>query len=332
MSNWTEEKEKKILSRYKLTLTFKIMRITIAVLLAYVLVVSGLKALVTKINDPLKYAYYADTLLLVTEPNIHIKFNDWFYPEVDSSFTYSINYPIYKKIGETEIEIGDVTITKKFFQRKPSMTVNIQPQYKERFAFYLPEDPENEQPLDAPETYNQWEKLEKVHEGTVAEMAFSMDRYYSMEELLTLLQDYDIHVLWMPLNVGEKDYIRMSAGGNDGFINFVEAGGFGIGRVDIIDEESYRRSGSILRPSKEAEDYKEMYLANLQRLNEENGIENYLLNRGYVEKYYNWLIENDFQVYGAVVTGPVKELLKLRELEGLRAAQVGDVTFWDWYE
>lgn len=335
MSNWTEEKEKKILTKYRFTLTFRILRITIAVLIAYFLVVSGMKWIIIQTTNPLKYAHDADTMLLITEPNIHIEYRFWVYPEIDSFFTQTIKYPIYKKVGNGEIEIGEVELKKKLFQRKPTMTVNKKPQYSDTFEFYLPEDPTGGTPLDAPETPGQWEKLEKVHEGTVAEMAFSMDRYYSMEELLTLLEGYDIHVLWMPLNVGEENFARMySGGGEEGSSHYIPTRGLGIGRVSTVDEE-YRHSMTYVRPGLDGDgvvNMKEVYLYNLQMLVKENGIQNHLLNQGYLEKYYKWIQENDFQVYGAVVTGPVKELLQLKEIEGLRAAQVGDVTFWNWNE
>ncbi|WP_084221770.1 MULTISPECIES: anti sigma factor C-terminal domain-containing protein [Mesobacillus] len=39
-----------------------------------------------------------------------------------------------------------------------------------------------------------------------------------------------------------------------------------------------------------------------------------------------------FQVYGAVVTGPVKELLKLKENRQIQGANLGDMTYWNWTE
>lgn len=39
---------------------------------------------------------------------------------------------------------------------------------------------------------------------------------------------------------------------------------------------------------------------------------------------------NGFMVYGAVVTGPTKELLRLQELEEIQGVQLGEITFWNW--
>lgn len=30
------------------------------------------------------------------------------------------------------------------------------------------------------------------------------------------------------------------------------------------------------------------------------------------------------------MTGPVKELLKLQELEGIHSVQMGDIEYWNW--
>ena len=40
--------------------------------------------------------------------------------------------------------------------------------------------------------------------------------------------------------------------------------------------------------------------------------------------------DEGFTAYGAVVTGPVKELLKLKELETIQGVQLGEVELWNW--
>ena len=41
-------------------------------------------------------------------------------------------------------------------------------------------------------------------------------------------------------------------------------------------------------------------------------------------------MENGFTVYEAVVTGPVKELLKLADEEKIQGEQLGEVELWNW--
>ncbi|NRG46512.1 anti sigma factor C-terminal domain-containing protein [Bacillus sp. CRN 9] len=44
----------------------------------------------------------------------------------------------------------------------------------------------------------------------------------------------------------------------------------------------------------------------------------------------DYIKENGFIPYGAVVTGPVKELLKLKEQPQLKAPILGDMHYWNW--
>jgi hypothetical protein len=47
---------------------------------------------------------------------------------------------------------------------------------------------------------------------------------------------------------------------------------------------------------------------------------------------YSYLMENGFTLYGAFVIGPVKELLKLKEVERIHGANLGKMTYWNWSE
>ncbi|WP_391203762.1 anti sigma factor C-terminal domain-containing protein [Psychrobacillus sp. L4] len=55
-----------------------------------------------------------------------------------------------------------------------------------------------------------------------------------------------------------------------------------------------------------------------------------MLDTSHLQERYDYLNEEGFQAYGAVVTGPVKELLKLKELKEVRSVQLGEITYWNW--
>ena len=42
--------------------------------------------------------------------------------------------------------------------------------------------------------------------------------------------------------------------------------------------------------------------------------------------------QNGVRLYGAVITGPVKELLTLREVPWVHDLRVGEVRLWNWTE
>lgn len=75
------------------------------------------------------------------------------------------------------------------------------------------------------------------------------------------------------------------------------------------------------------EESKDMYKKNLQALVEANY---QFLGFSYLQERYDYIQANGFKVYGAVITGPTKELLKLREEPGIYQVQLGDVELWNW--
>ena len=55
-----------------------------------------------------------------------------------------------------------------------------------------------------------------------------------------------------------------------------------------------------------------------------------LLGLSALQQQYTYIKDKEFTAYGAVVTGPVKELLKLKELETIQSVQLGEVELWNW--
>ena len=50
----------------------------------------------------------------------------------------------------------------------------------------------------------------------------------------------------------------------------------------------------------------------------------------YLEERMNYLEDNGFYHYGAVITGPTKELLQLQEEELISTIMVDEIAFWNW--
>jgi len=73
-------------------------------------------------------------------------------------------------------------------------------------------------------------------------------------------------------------------------------------------------------------------LENMEKLlnNEKKSYIEDFLGLSYLQERYDYLKKNGFQAYGAVVTGPTKELLKLKNIEGVSNQKLGDVELWNW--
>ena len=79
------------------------------------------------------------------------------------------------------------------------------------------------------------------------------------------------------------------------------------------------------------EESKRMMLKNMEELLAMNkSYYERLLGLSALQEQYTYIQDEGFTAYGAVVTGPVKELLKLKELETIQSVQLGEVELWNW--
>ncbi len=51
-----------------------------------------------------------------------------------------------------------------------------------------------------------------------------------------------------------------------------------------------------------------------------------------LDKRYEYVKDNGVKVYGIVITGPSKELLKLQNSPHVRYATLGDIEVWNWFD
>lgn len=51
-----------------------------------------------------------------------------------------------------------------------------------------------------------------------------------------------------------------------------------------------------------------------------------------LDKRYQYIKDNGVKVYGMVITGPSKELLKLQNSPNVRYATLGDIEVWNWFD
>lgn len=330
MTEWNNELEKRILKKSRFTLTIRIIRLLIAGLLVY-----GVYATVLNITF--------DKLQVVEESDFYTKLAlDWKVPNVRGTFDFSeealsisgtqkISYPLVKRVGKSDIVVGTGEVEKRLLNnnsyieyRHPGTEQLVS------FSFSYPEDPQTGKKLMANPEPNVWQTLDMLHEGTVAELAFSTDRFLTPEELIKILEDYDVDILWMQLHTGE-------------FVNF-EPGSFGRDEDSLAVDDAIGLSGArtasddFLSSSMtyeldgtSIEDSKRTMLENMEALlTKKSSYYEGFLRLGHLTERYKYLNEEGFTVYGAVVTGPVKELIKLENEKIVQGEQLGQVELWNW--
>ncbi|GAE25228.1 hypothetical protein JCM9140_1208 [Halalkalibacter wakoensis JCM 9140] len=198
------------------------------------------------------------------------------------------------------------------------------------FHFYLPFHPENDRSLVGNQAPGVFETLERVHEGKVADFAFSTTEYFSPEEMLEMLAEYDLDVIWMPLYMGEmQNFTEWGWSGSGNSITLAQE--WGLSGARQMEDDFMSGSLIHLLDLQSIEESKIAMLDNMEKmLGENKRLAEQLLVTNHLQDRYDYLQNEGFQVYGAVVTGPVKELLKLQEVNGLHSFQLGEMIDWNW--
>ncbi|WP_161787027.1 anti-sigma factor C-terminal domain-containing protein [Planococcus sp. CAU13] len=323
--------EKKILKKSRFTLTIRILRLLLIVVLLYGIYIIILNIATDKMNMAEENDFYTKLALEWKNPNLRGQYG---YEEenITPFGTKKLSYTLIKKVGRSDTVVGEAEITKSIINHNSFIEYDLpaKGQY-DGFSFSYLEDPRTARKLEANPQPGVWETLEMLHEGTVAELAFSTDRFMSPEELLEALSSYDVDVLWMPLHTGEFENFTPGYGTSGD--NLLVDNMIGLTGARTVSEDFISSSSLAHRLDRTTiEDSQEVMLQHIEALLSEKPSSYYegFLGLGHLEERYNYLKENGFIVYGAVVTGPVKELLKLQDEEMIQGEQLGEVELWNW--
>lgn len=289
-------------------------------------------------NHGSRLQFYEELAIDWTEPELTAALSSLEGIEISALLTQRVEVPVYKRIGMENYPAGIAKVEKPFFvsQTRVELTEQL---YSERaeyseMEFYLPEeldpDEDNWAEYDRADPQNgsdwddqTWERLDKIHAGNVATLGFSMYEGSSSKDMLSLFEPYDIDVLWLPIYMGE----------NDAYIDEIWPRPWGL--TGVRETSADFSSGSLTYGlhADELEESEKAMLKNMNWMLEDNPkLAEKLLETNHLQERYDYLQEHGFIAYGAVVTGPVKELLKLKEIDGLHSPMIGDITYWNWLE
>ncbi|MDH4616373.1 anti sigma factor C-terminal domain-containing protein [Brevibacillus sp. AY1] len=175
-----------------------------------------------------------------------------------------------------------------------------------------------------------WKAMEKLPEGTVSQLAISFDRLLTYEEYYSLISrhvpDYEQETVWLAVDTGEE-LKQADRGEGNVILSAGEIWGFSERSLDYgnapiqVNAEGNRRTAAYVAEMK--------YLAEQERLSRAVG-RGLMWGQPNIQERYQYLQENGVGIYGAVITGPTKELLKLKEETSITAAFLGQVDWWNW--
>lgn len=170
-----------------------------------------------------------------------------------------------------------------------------------------------------------WNALDMLPEGTVSEVAISFDDFYTIDEVYQMLNDYSIDIVWYAIDTGME-------GKRDSVFTGTRVWGIHEYAFESLLEEEK----SSLIPERASGHLREKAFKNgLQFLAEHKKLAKrvvwYLEEHGTLEEMIDYVDKNGVKSYGVVVTGPTKELLKLKDNKHVQYATLGVVDFWNWY-
>ncbi|MCG7382164.1 anti sigma factor C-terminal domain-containing protein [Paenibacillus sp. ACRRY] len=248
--------------------------------------------------------------------------------EVTPFLTQKANLKIYRHVGSWEVITGEIqaklSITGKFTYSITNTGAYLNG--NNPGPFYLPYSLVDGKPdHNDSEENSSLKRLVEIDDGHVAEMSLSLKNLASPDQLMKLLSDYDVAVTAMPIYSGESTQPGAS---------YSLAGMFdyNIPHLTLKPLYEFNENGARWFNYFVPEDTGQMQEQIDAMMTELKWMINHLdYNEATQDKQrLAYLEKTGVQVYGAVVTGPVRELEKLTKLAEFHHFQLSRVEVWNW--
>jgi hypothetical protein len=327
-----EENHVRIVRRGKWKARFQTALTALVLVLAFTVAAAILTAVYYSWGEPDRIDVYRNVIdhtLAVTDP--------YGYPGGTSTatklfFGLEATRPLHKVVGQEQFEVGELSVH--FLFSLPTRTEkNVYGRISRDVpAFY---DPGGEYV-----GMSDWDRLEALPEGTVASAYVSFDRLMETQDVLDAFADKNLDLLWLAVDTG--------GAADDQHTRSVRLP-LGFPRHPIwhdddftVTEESEQRlgfGGKIVTRAKVSPEYEDNDAGVLQRqfmktltflAGHERLVNRITANRLQLAERLEYLERHGIRHYGAVITGPTKELLGLRAEAWVAALKVDEVALWNW--
>lgn len=278
------------------------------------------------------YRDVVSSAIAVTRPNTTVRLSS----NAHYFFRLELTGNLLRQVGSESIQVGNYTQNLLLGRANLGEFNWMDEQNAATYVFYYPSA---EGIAGRGDNSDQWKRLEQLPEGTVAEAYLSLDHLYTTDELLEQLEPLNLLPVWFGADTGPStrdDVVRYPLGfpyqpiWHEDDMKKSEVTTSKTGWFSSV--SSY---GSV-SPSVEAYGSGALRDANfiktLKLLQQHQSLAGRVVYIDQLDASLAYLEQNGVKLYGAVVTGPVKELLKLREAPWVSYLQVGEVRLWNWRE
>lgn len=290
MRSLNRSKRKAIISNALMAMALFLMILPICTIFSFIYYGYGISD--SRGNNFIQVA--ADTIS-ITEPNTTVDFQN-----ISVSvglLSMQGQFDVYKQIGNSQeyLRTDDLTL----FLNKVDQPRRLRNPNNPKFSH-----PNNKSIT----TNNVNQYLHNLSDGTVSEIYISLDTFYSEEEIEDLFRDIDLEILWYAVNTGTENnsnhtpigYPAMDSDINSSFNS---------------KEDNNKQFIKVLNFLNKYQNWTEMITKNSS------------LNINETTKFID---KNGIEIYGVVVTGPTKELLKIKDIPAVTNQDLGGVELWNW--
>ncbi|MGD6879985.1 anti-sigma factor C-terminal domain-containing protein [Bacillus infantis] len=323
--------EKKLVKKGKWKARLQNAWTALSLLLLFLIVGWVTSAIFYSWGSPSRQDVYSDVIkaaVETTQPNITIGSTSM------NGGVFTMDYE-----GELRKMIGRESETVKQFQTKflfGFFNVDLLDSLSERPFFFYPENVVNYKITDG------FDQLEKLPEGTVSELYITFTDYMSTNEFLKKMEDKEMMPVWMAADTGRENERESNPIGPSEPFGFPYMGyGFRSDFKTVSKEEKKGLLGGYSTETSETESMKSYgdgekreaeFLKALHLIEEYRGRTEHLhwQSKEELKAKIDYVEKNGVRLYGAVVTGPSKELLKLKEEDWVGSAKIGEKRLWNW--
>ncbi|MED4602660.1 anti-sigma factor [Paenibacillus validus] len=283
-------------------------------------------------GEPNRMEHYKDIVtstIAVTRPNVEVALSS----NSNLFFTMDLHGKMRRQIGDERAVVGDFSFS--FVFNRPGIG-----------QMSWLNDHTNTAVFQFPNTFRQdsgqeWSKLEKLPEGTVTEAALSFDRMFTTDELLQQFKNKNMTPVWFAADTGLEKTSEESIVWNPVGFPYHPVWHHDDMRITSYKEQKSGWFGKIVTKGGSypaidtygsGELRNENFMKTLRLLQDYRSITKTLAPSLQIDQTIQYLETNGVKLYGAVVTGPTKEILKLKQEPWVAGIRVGEVRLWNWQD
>ncbi|GAE94909.1 sigma-M negative effector [Gracilibacillus boraciitolerans JCM 21714] len=333
-----DKKQKKVLRRGKWKARFQTALMAFVLFIAFTILATIFTAVYFSWGgkpDRLEvYRSIIDHTLTVTDPYGYMGGTS---TNTKAYFGLEATRDLNKMVGHESIQVGELKVD--FLLSL--MAIPEEKQYGRKSQ----DQPVFTYPETGSRGMSDWNQLEDLPEGTVVSAYVSFTNSLETKQVFESFQGKNMDLLWLAVDTGSENK-ALDEGIIFDPIGFPSFPPIWHDNDFIVTEHTEEKFGwfggkvvseSAVSPDYEEDDYggviQEQFMKTLHFLEQhESKADKLVWGELNLSEQINYLNENGFQHYGAVITGPTKEILQLQNEDWIAALEVDEVAFWNWNE